>query len=1095
MKDVDTALSLTSRQSDIYYDQVKLGDCPIYNVGGYIKLPSVCVKKITESHRNLVESIDVFGLRVNSEGLKPSLYFCSTEKAKSLPVIDLSYEKKPVESAQLWLNKHFNKPFYFDGSELFEAHLLKVSDSCFYYVGKAHHIIMDGWGFANWSSFICKLYNGEICPFEQIPSWKSVVEKGASYLKSKKYSLDREYWSGVLNESIDEESFTPRKVRKFLPSKRLVTVLDKDLVSQIGSFCIKNSISKSQFYLGALYIYESLYKAKTAPLIGLLTHNRSSFKEKLMMGVYTNIWPVIMKVDEQQGVVELCQNLNRNLKKAFRHQKFSYGNIVELLNEKVKFGQSLYEIGFNYLSFNHDVLVEGKKTELIYLHGNYEQTPLLVNVWDNSDSVELQLDYNLGNYCDQDIVSFQKRYVSLLWAMISPSLAQLKDLELVTQEEKVKLSQAQVSNLRRGSSLLERFEKLSEESPTLIAVKQGDLSITYGELNSKSNQIARLLQTNFGVRQEYIVGIHLSRNIDLIAYILAVIKAGAVYLPLEPSLPVNRLEEMIVSSNTSLVISDGCAFHNSVLMPDSWLNIEDSLLNSQLSRLSDAPFSKSINKDSLAYVIFTSGSTGKPKGVEISHNSVNALIDWAIALYDKDLSAVIASTAISFDLSIFEFFVPLSYGGKILLVDNVIEIDDRVFNEATLLNTVPSAISALLQNPSFPSNIKTINLAGELLHQQKVDQLYSRKLARVFDLYGPSEDTVYSTFCLRVAGGQQSIGKPLPNKRVLLLNRCRQLLPHGTVGEIYIGGAGLARGYLNLPELTAERFIVDPYNNTERLYRTGDLGRYDEQGNLQYLGRIDDQIKLRGHRIELGEIEQRILSHAQVEAALVVVKGESRDSQQLIAYVVSQENGSALAEALLCELEQQLPKYMVPAYLLVLPTFPLTVNGKIDKKALPLPSEVTERKFIAPKTKTEQMIVQIWSELLGIDYSNISRTDNFFSLGGNSLLAVRLAAKIREKLKKEIDIASIFKLSTILSLGEHIDVNSATCSVQHVPAISITNRQTQKLSFSQQRLWLIDKLQGGNLVYNMPAVFRVSGQFDCAKAAHALQALMSRHEI
>ncbi|MFK3873862.1 amino acid adenylation domain-containing protein [Pseudoalteromonas rhizosphaerae] len=514
------------------------------------------------------------------------------------------------------------------------------------------------------------------------------------------------------------------------------------------------------------------------------------------------------------------------------------------------------------------------------------------------------------------------------------------------------------------------------------------------------------------------------------------------------------------------------------------------------------------NLSNLAYVIYTSGSTGKPKGVMIEHLALLNRIDWMDAQFKlKSTDKILQKTPFSFDVSIWELIWPLSYGAQLVIAKPDGHKDAKYLNSLiktsgiTITHFVPSMLSVFLEMSELGnlSSLRYIICSGEALLPNHVKSVISASsTVKLYNLYGPTEAAIdVSCYACKDYQDQVPIGKAIQNTKLLVLDCYGALAPQGAVGEIHIEGVNLARGYLNLSELTSERFITNPLNERERLYKTGDLGRYDEEGNLQFLGRLDDQIKLRGYRIELGEIEQKILSVQGVDAALVMLQGNTQDAQQLVGYIVSdkQLSDEELGEQIRVYLEKRLPEYMVPSNIVMLPMFPLTANGKINKKALPMPNEATGCKFVAATSETQQVLVQIWSELLAIKSDEISITDNFFRLGGHSLLAVRFASRVRDKLSKELRIAAIFELGNIEALSHYLDDTHEESQVCGIPTLSFERRQTQGLSFSQQRLWFLDKLQGRNLAYNMPVVFEVSGHFDCVRAELALKMLMERHEI
>jgi amino acid adenylation domain-containing protein len=431
--------------------------------------------------------------------------------------------------------------------------------------------------------------------------------------------------------------------------------------------------------------------------------------------------------------------------------------------------------------------------------------------------------------------------------------------------------------------------------------------------------------------------------------------------------------------------------------------------------------------ESLAYVIYTSGSTGIPKGVSIVHRNTVALISWAKTLLTKeDVSKVLASTTYCFDLSIFEFFVPLTQGGCIVLVENILQLTGSQSNEGiTLINTVPSAITELLKMNKIPASVQTICLAGEPLKTALVDQLYQKtKVRKIIDLYGPTEDTTYSTVCIRQLGAKASIGTPIANTQIYILDKHLQPVPIGVSGEIHIGGDGLARGYLNRPELTAEKFIADPFSEDSgsRLYKTGDLARYQPDGTIEFLGRIDHQVKLRGFRIELGEIEAVLETYPGINKAVATVREDQPGDKRLIAYLTHAQLEHSNVDALRLFLKEKLPDYMVPSAFVFLDKLPLTPNGKLDRKALPAPDQTRpefEQVYVPPRSPIEEIVAALWQEVLAIEPIGIY--DNFFALGGYSLLAMQVMVRLNRQFQIEVPLHLLFEEPTIAGLSLQLE--------------------------------------------------------------------------
>jgi amino acid adenylation domain-containing protein len=571
---------------------------------------------------------------------------------------------------------------------------------------------------------------------------------------------------------------------------------------------------------------------------------------------------------------------------------------------------------------------------------------------------------------------------------------------------------------------------------------------------------------------------------------LGVLKAGGAYVPLDPKYPAERLAFMLGDAQPVAVVTQS-SLREQLPAHGGQVVCLDAPDKSFASQPNAGQRPTATN---LAYVIYTSGSTGKPKGVAIEHRNAVNFIHWARSVFsDAELAGVLAATSICFDLSVFELFVTLSWGGTVILAENALELPRLAAKaQVTLINTVPSAMAELVRSGGVPAGVQVVNLAGEPLATALVDQLYGLKhIRKVHDLYGPTETTTYSTFTLRPPGAKATIGRPLANTQVYVLDEHRQPVPVGVAGELYIGGAGVARGYLHRPELTAEKFLADPFGQEPggRIYKTGDLVRYQPDGQLEFIGRIDQQVKIRGYRIELGEIEAVLQQHPALREAVVVARANAAGEKELVAYLT----GSAVPAVgeLRAHLLKTLPDYMVPVAFVTLSALPLTPNGKIDRRALPAPAgERFTRPTEAPATVTEQKLAKLWSELLGVE--KIGRQDNYFELGGHSLLAVRMIFRLRDEFGVELPVRAVAEHPTIAALSLVVETAGQTAANRLRPEAAGARRQA---SFSQEQLWFLDQLEPGSAVYNVPLSLRLRGPLDRGALEQSLNHLLRRHEV
>jgi amino acid adenylation domain-containing protein/thioester reductase-like protein len=582
------------------------------------------------------------------------------------------------------------------------------------------------------------------------------------------------------------------------------------------------------------------------------------------------------------------------------------------------------------------------------------------------------------------------------------------------------------------------FEIQVEKTPDAIAVIFEERQLTYRELNEKANQLAHYLQ-QLGVKPETLVGICVERSLEMIIALLGILKAGGAYVPLDPSYPQDRLNSIAEDALFPFLLTqqhllDVLPQHQAqtIYVEKKW----EIFLQQPKENLDTE-----VRDNNLSYVLYTSGSTGKPKGVAIEHRNTVALIEWAKEFFTlEQLQGVLASTSLCFDLSVFELFVTLSCGGKVILAQNALQLPQlSAASQVTLINTVPSAIATLYRINGIPESVNTINLAGEPLQNALVQQLYQLDFVKqVVNLYGPTEDTTYSTVAVIPKGWKDIplIGRPIAKTQIYLVeypaqrkNDILRTVSIGTVGEVYISGAGLARGYLNRAELTAEKFIPNPFSNQPdaKLYKTGDLAICLPDGNLKYLGRIDHQVKIRGFRIELGEIESILLQYPTVAQIIVVDREAPSGENQLVAYIVPQNVADISKKNLIIRdlrnfLKQKLPEFMIPSAFILLKELPLTPNGKIDRRALPIPSWIPMEQglYVEPRNSIEAKLAEIWSKYLKINQIGIY--DNFYEISGHSLLAIRLVSEINKIFKIDLPLNIFLENFTIEKLAKIIEV-------------------------------------------------------------------------
>lgn len=1035
---------LTLTQNDIYLDQLRHQRSPLYNVGGYLRFGEIDLARLAHAHRRLVREYDIFGLRISAteDAVVQSIDHTRTT---SLTIRDFSKEKYPVEAAEAWQTSLFETAFDITDAELFRAYLVKIADDHYRYLGLAHHIMMDGWGFSNWAQLLCQLYNDPACAPDARSTWQEIALDDERYSASEKYISDKEYWIEQVKK-IAPLLFGPRYQNAFtgavkIPSRRRIIEISRTEFNELKSLADHVGAGVSHYLLAMLALYFAKTSGQERLVFGLPFHNRRGHSQKKMLGVFTSISPLCIDMSNREWTFgELAQHISKQQKANFRHQRYPLGHIIR---DSAEFcaNRSLYDVGFNYLKLSGDLSFGGKDSGLVYLSHNHEATPLMITLCEYGESgvVQLQLDYNLAYFNDSDISLLADRFSFLLQQTRSASHTRIADLEILPDHEVRRLLEGfgdcPLDEIPKGC-IHHLFEEQVRRTPHAIAVRVEEESLTYDELNRKANRIAHHL-IRLGIKPESLAGICMKRTMDVLAGVLGILKAGGAYVPLDPSHPPERIRSIIEDSGIQVVLTQRHLSEFNALSTLSLVLIDE---------LPEDAFQKSSNPDSrqlgltpsnLAYVIYTSGSTGKPKGVEMCHFNAVALLDWVKTAYTaEDLEKVLASTSLNFDLSVFEMFAPLSVGGQCVVVKDALDLIAQDV-DVSLINTVPSAIKVLIAEDAIPRGVRVINLAGEPLPMHVVNDLLSaHKCEKVFNLYGPSEATTYSTYALfnEMLTDTPSIGRAIAGTRLYILSPSGALTPTGAIGELHIAGRGVARGYLNSPDLTAEKFISHSLSviEGERWYKTGDLVRYEANGVLEYVGRADDQVKIRGFRIEPGEIQNQFEQLDEVKTAIVLVRERSGSDKYLAAFVERKQRTTETdtgpsdqmwADGLRHALRTRLPDYMIPASINLLDQMPLTPNGKIDKKALlALRDEVISRpEPVAPQTGTEIEVVDLWADLLGVDREQVGTATSLFDFGGHSLLLVRLANDIRLKLGVNLSVRALFNVINLRDLAERID--------------------------------------------------------------------------
>ncbi|HYO13481.1 MAG TPA: amino acid adenylation domain-containing protein, partial [Thermoanaerobaculia bacterium] len=824
-------------------------------------------------------------------------------------------------------------------------------------------------------------------------------------------------------------------------------------------------------------------------LVGTPAANRERLELEPLIGFFVNSLVLRLDLAGSPGFHELVRRAREATLEAHAHQDLPFEKLVEELAPGRDPGRTpLFQLMFTLRNDPVALELPGLSTELLKAETGLAKFDLLLALGSEEGRLAGVLEYSTGLFDRATLERLAGQLQTLLEGAVAEPERAFSELPLLTVEERRQLlAQPSLAVFPVEQPLHRLFEAVAARRPGAPAVRFEGETLSYGELNRRANQVARRL-ARLGVGPESVVGLHLERSLDLVVGLLGILKAGAAYLPIDPVYPAERVAFMLADSGARVVLT-----------AESFAD---------LAGESGEDLGLEVGPDHLAYIIYTSGSTGTPKGTLIPHSNVVRLFaateEW-FAPGPEDVWTLFHSHA--FDFSVWEIWGALLYGGRLVVVPYWVsrspeELHRLLAREGvTVLNQTPSAFRQLLRvEEEGELSLRLVIFGGEALEPRSLAPWWERhgeERPRLVNMYGITETTVHVTYRplgkadLEAPGSP--IGVPIPDLSLSVLNRRGEPVPVGVPGELHVGGAGLAWGYLGRPELTAARFVPDPFGGDPgaRLYRTGDLARRRVSGELDYLGRIDQQVKIRGFRIELGEIEAALAAQPGVREAVVLVRGEG-EGRQLVAYLATE--GAPEALALRTALQASLPDYMVPAGFVFLDALPLTSNGKVDRRALerlaPEAIGVGEG-FVAPRTLVEELLAGIWGEVLRRERVGVH--DDFFALGGHSLLATQLASRVREVFGVEVALRRIFETPTVAGLARELEELGAD-RPQAAPFRRLPRPAELPLSFAQERLWFLDRFEPGSALYNIPGAVRIEGDLDVPAFAAAIGEIVRRHE-
>ena len=1066
------------------------------------------------------------------------------------------------ETLRVRLNEEAHRPFDLGEISLLRAHLFTVSTRRHVLQLTVHHIIADLWSLVVLLHELGVLYASELdgAPSPLPPlalSYADYVRWQAAMLESDEGQRQRDFWHDQLRDklpSLNIPTDRPRSPAQTYAGWSYAFRLDAKLISELKSFSRERGVTLYMTLLAAFKLLLARYSGQADITVGSAMSGRHRAEFSGLVGYLVNLVALRTRCDADATFEEFLQEVRQTALAAVEHQDYPLSLLVKQTRAGGDHSRSpLFQAVFiwqkAHLRNNAEwagfaLGVDGARmwlgdldVESLALERRETQFDLMLTMAETDDAVTASFEYSTELFDGSTIERMADHMVRLLESVLSDPTRPLSDLDLLSAAERHCLLSSfndTSHDYPHDLCLHQLFERQAALSPSAPALFARDASLSYAELDARANQLARRLHS-LGVGPDSLVGVLLPRTAQLVVALLGVLKAGAAYLPLDAAYPPARLRFMLSDSGACLLLTERLL---SAVLPAPEVKVlyveddeplpDDALARSVSDSLSDSPGDSVADTSgttarphpaNLAYLIYTSGSTGTPKGVAISHHSAAVLLHWARDFFSPDeRRSVLASTSICFDLSVFELFVPLSWGGRVVLVDNALQLAE-LSESVTLVNTVPSVMAALVRDGWLPDSVLTVNLAGEALRPALAARVYERgrNVRRVVNLYGPTEDTTYSTVAEVERGAQRiTIGRGVAGTQVYVLDGRLSPVPLGVAGELYLGGDGLARGYQQRPGLTAERFVPDPFGTGEgggRLYRTGDAARWLATGEIEYLGRLDHQVKVRGYRIELGEVEAAMLGHAGVRDVVVVVAATGaarartgqaggtgdtgglgsasveaeKGGERLVAYVVGYE-GEQLPDAGGWReyLRARLPEYMIPEAYVELEELPLTTNGKVDRGRLPEAGDVreVEGEFVEARTAVERVVAEVWRGVLGVE--RVGVRDNFFDLGGDSILSIQIISKLNQ---------AGLRL-TPQQLFQHPTVAELTAAIEHTPeAVSAEQGVVSgAVPLTSIQHWFFNQQFADAHHWNQALMLEIRSAIDAEALERAVEQLLVHHD-
>ncbi|WP_442950469.1 amino acid adenylation domain-containing protein [Paenibacillus sp. FSL H7-0357] len=994
------------------------------------------------------------------------------------------------------LIRNFVQPFALGQAPLLRAGLLRLAEERHWLVWDMHHIVSDGVSMNLLvSDFMAAYAGGELAPLRI--QYKDYAVWQQSTLEVERMQGHEAYWLSVYAEEAPVLELRADRTRPAVPSSeggQVHAQISADVAEGLKQIAAETGATLYMVLLAAYNVWLHKYTGQSDIVVGTPVSGRTHADTEPMIGMFVNTLALRNAPSGEKRFMDFLREVKERTLAAFEHQDYPFEELVEKLNVRRDMSrnpmfdtmlvlQNMEQARFTLAD------VDVRPVELNHRATKFDLT---LNVAEGDQGLQLLLEYSSALFNEETAGRYLMHFVQLLSQITGQPEASIGSYELVTPEEKQQLLHGfndTAAEYPREATIHGLFEEQVEKTPHAVAVVYGDQQLTYAELNAQANQLAWTLRGQ-GVGPDRIVAILMGRSVEMLVGVLGILKAGGAYLPIDPALPAERIRYMLGDSGAGVLLIqpglDPCGFEGTVL---------------DLAEAGQAPagvnFALHATSGELAYVIYTSGTTGNPKGVMIEHRSVvNFITGMTRVIPFAPAKSILFATTLSFDISVVETLLALTQGMRVVAASEEQQKDPQQLaalierQRIGMVQMTPSRLKMLLSAGcvAWLEGVTEILVGGEAWTDDLLADLQSKSKAVLFNMYGPTETTIWSAVREATVDQTVTVGGPIANTQLYIVSDNRQLQPIGVAGELCIAGDGLARGYFNRPELTAEKFVDNPFEPGTRMYRTGDLARWLPDGNLEYLGRIDHQVKIRGYRIECGEIEMQLMAHAQIREAVVMACEDEQGQAYLCAYLVSDE--SVPVPELRAHLAAQLPDYMIPSYFVELEKLPLNSNGKVDRKALPAPDrEAYSEGYEAPRDALETQLAELFAEVLGVNEVGIG--DSFFERGGHSLKAMTLVSRMHQQLAVELPLRELFARPTVKALAVYVRSTEESGYGRIEPAEA---QASYALSSAQRRLYVLHEVEPESTRYNMPGVVELTGQVDADRLEEAIRSVIARHE-